>query len=219
MKTADEQIAELQGRAAAGGAVDSLYARPAADANDGLIFVFDDALGDPTSYRRNVLSQPFRSVTVGAATFRGISECHDQRVPMLIAAHWPNATPTMTFFRKSPEGQEEPNFIHTDRDMGEWTAILYLTPRPPDGDGTTFWRHRETGARASIATTQDDLRAEWLMWRDIEQWEPWTTVEAKENRLVLFSAPLFHSRALRENYGHGDEARLTQLVFGVGDLS
>ena len=39
-------------------------------------------------------------------------------------------TPTLNFVRQSPAGQVEPNFIHTDADMGDWTALYYLTADP-----------------------------------------------------------------------------------------
>ena len=219
MKTAAQHIAEMQARAATDGSIDATYARPALSAHQGKVFVIDDVLDDPIAYRELALHQPFESVTVGAATFYGIGTRTDSRLPDFIASTYPSATPTLTFFRKSPKLQAEPNFIHTDRDMGEWTGILYLTEKPAHGDGTTFWMRRDTEARSSTAATLDELHAEWLEWRDMTLWKPWTSIEAKLNRLVLFSAPLFHSRSLRENYGRGDRARLTQLVFGTGDLA
>lgn len=182
------------------------------------LVVLDDALPDPLAYRETALNQPFESFHIAGVTFHGIGQRTTHRLPLFISDHYPNTRPTLTFFRKSPKAQQEPNFVHTDRDMGDWTGILYLNPKPADGDGTTFWRHRETGAHASTATDIDELRMEWESWRDMAIWEPWTTIEAKMNRLVLFSSVLFHSRALRHNYGRGDGARLTQLVFGTGDI-
>jgi hypothetical protein len=181
--------------------------------------VHDGVLADFHAYAHAARGRPFESVTRGATTFHGIAPCEDSTLPDWIRAHYPRAVPTLSFYRQSPAGQVEPNFIHTDRDMGDWTAIFYLTVDPPPEDGTTFWRDRDTGATASTATTEADAAAEWPTWRDADRWEPWHTVDAAPNRLLLFPAPLFHSRAIVDNYGTaGRDARLVQVVFGTGPL-
>ena len=50
-------------------------------------------------------------------------------------------------------------------------------------------------------------------WSDRDQWSLRLHVASRFNRVVLFPAEYFHSRALYENYGDGDTARLTQIVF------
>ncbi len=183
------------------------------------VLVFDDVLPDPEAYRAMALAQPFGDVTVGNATFRGIASCPRLDLLDWIAEQFGDVGKVTTFFRLSPAGQPEPNYIHTDRDMGAWTGIFYLTPQPADGDGTTFWRRVGSGEYQSTGTTMDELLPEWLAWRDLAQWEPWQTVAAKFNRLVCFPAPLFHSRALFDNYGHTqDDARLIQVCFGGTDV-
>jgi hypothetical protein len=180
--------------------------------------IADGVIPDLPTYRDAVLALPFQTVMVGPLPFHGIAPCEDPTLADWITARYPDAQPRMTFFRQSPAGQVEPNFLHTDRDMGDWSGILYLTAHPLIGDGTAFWRDRITGATASTATTAADLFAEGVTWRDPDRWEEWARVKAQPNRLVLFPAPLFHSRAIFENYGTGDEARLIQLVFGTGSL-
>ncbi len=213
MGSFDDAVAHLHEKAVAGTVPDaSTLSAPL------LVRVYDDVLPDPERYRDWALSQPFRTLTFGAATFHGIAACDDPTLSAWVRERYPQAEPGVTFFRRSPSGQVEPNYIHTDRDMGSWTGILYLNPTPADGDGTTFWRRRDTGASASIAVTPDEIRQEWGEWRNPALWEPIATIGAKLNRLLLFSAPLFHSRALPGNYGHGDTARLTQVLFGTGAL-
>jgi hypothetical protein len=183
------------------------------------IRVFDDVLPDPGSYRAMALAQSFHDVSVGAATFHNIAECPSDELLEWITQHFSNATPTLSFFRKSPLWQIEPNFIHTDRDMGDWSGIFYLNPHPPYEDGTRFWRHRVSGATASVSATDEARFAEGLEWRRLEAWEPWDRCQARFNRLLLFPASCFHSRAIDDNYGSGDDARLIQIVFGKGHLS
>ena len=206
-------------RTRAAGAVPPLDSIPAPEAVVGLdaIRVHDDVL--PADYRQWARLRSFGDVPIGPVTFHGIAPCTDDTLTRWIRAHYPHATPTLTFFRQSPAGQVEPNYIHTDRDMGDWTAILYLTEDPRPEDGTRFWRHTATGATASTATTPEAFRAEWRAWCDLTQWEPWHWVPAAPSRLLLFPAPCFHARAMAENYGvAGADARLIQLVFGTGTL-
>jgi hypothetical protein len=181
--------------------------------------VFDDVLEDPIAYREAVLARPFGTVSLGPdLCFQGIQLAEDQTFPRWIARHFPQLTPTLSFFRQSPIGQAEPNYVHTDRDMGDWTGLLYLNPIPAEGDGTTFWCHRSTGGVASTAQGAAALALEHQAWRNETQWEVIAYVAARFGRALLFPAAWFHSRAIPENYGTGDDARLVQVVFGIGAL-
>jgi hypothetical protein len=168
--------------------------------------VLDDVLADPWSYRRWALSQAFQTIVTGDEVWHGIALLTDPTVPTLIADILPGAQTTLTFFRQSPLGQAEPNFIHSDEGMGAWTAILYLTPDPPPEDGTTFWRYRPTGDVSGSARALE---------KDPMLWEPRRQVEARFNRVLVFESLLFHSRAIEANYGEGEDARLIQVAFGT----
>lgn len=182
------------------------------------IFVFDDVLVKPASYRAAALSADFQTVDVGSASFHGIAlGLWDRELPDWLRAQFPGVEPTTSIFRKTPAGQREPHFIHADLDMGDWTAVLYLNPNAPPEDGTSFWRLRASGAIATTTTGREDATpAEWQAWKDRTLWDCWHTVPARFNRVVVFRSPLFHSRAIEENYGAGDDARLIQVVFGQG---
>ena len=167
--------------------------------------VYDDVLPQVAKYRQWALAQEFAVVITVDEEWRGIAHHTDETLARLVAARLPGARTHLTFFRQSPEGQPEPNFIHSDEGMGQWTAVLYLNPEPADGDGTTFWRYRPTGEVYGSARALD---------KDPALWEPWRHVEARFGRLLIFDSLHFHSRAIRENYGHGDDARLVQVAFG-----
>ncbi len=177
-------------------------------------------LVDPWAYGQRARAAAFQDVVMGPITFHGIAPCPFPEIPEWMAAHYPGVTLTTTCLRRSPRGQDEPSFIHQDRDMGQTSGILYLTPDPPPGDGTVFYRRKATGAVQSVASEPDEFQDEWITWRDGEAWEPWTRVEARFGRLVLFPSSYFHARAIRENYGAVDDgsARLVQLLFGMGTL-
>lgn len=175
------------------------------------IFVLDDVLRDPVGYRRAALAQTFGDVAIpGEPVFHGIASA-DEHLARWISWRFPELATSLSFFRKSPAGQEEPNYIHTDQGMGEWTAILYLNERVPAGDGTSFWKHRQSGCVRSVAT--DSLKEEW---HALYKWERIHHVSARFNRMCIFDSRLFHSRGIAENYGAGNEARLIQVAFGTG---
>ena len=173
-----------------------------------MIRVYDDVLPDPMEYRRRALARPFGDVTLGPDTFRGIATPPDNRLTDRFAALRPALSPVMSFLRKSPEGQPEPNFIHSDADMGTATGIYYMNPDPAQGDGTAFWRLSRSGAIGGAWTPEIAEAA-----KSEDGWTRWNSVEACFNRLVVFPADWFHSRALLDNYGSEDKARLIQVVF------
>jgi hypothetical protein len=163
-----------------------------------VIRVIDDVLADPMAYREKTLSLDFSDVTIGDHTFKGIADAKpilEDRITLL------------TFFRKSPQGQLEPNYIHSDAWMGRETGIFYMNPDPPEGDGTTFWKSPE--GRVSGPWTETVAQSA----RSRKGWTAWKRCPAKFNRLVVFDSDLFHSRSILENYGLGDEARLIQVMF------
>jgi len=183
------------------------------------MYVCDDVLEDPANYRAACLQAEYSTLTIGPAHFHGLAKPPDRRIAAWIQQRWPDLTVDTSMLRKSPLGQVEPTFIHQDRDMGTWSALYYLTPEPPAGDGTTFYREKATGRVQSIAQTPDAFLEEWRNWQEPDLWEPWTQVAAKFNRIVVFESSHFHARSIFQNYGTGDDARLIQLVFGTGVLT
>ena len=153
-----------------------------------MIRILDDVLPDPIAYLAAARRRTYGDVKAGADTFKGISICGRSDVAR-VAEEQTGGVTALSFFRRSPEGQVEPNYIHSDEQMGDFTGIYYLNPDPPEGDGTSFWKRQG----AALEHTQ--------------------LVPARFNRLVLFPSHLLHSRALYDNYGHGDSARLIQVIF------
>lgn len=175
--------------------------------------ILDDFLPHPEAYRKAALESTFKTLNFETCTFHGIGEPSSPEVPVRLGRLFPGCNPMITFLRHSPAGQVEPHFIHTDIDMGKWSAILYLNPNPPEGDGTAFWRHEKTG---SIGCMVPHERSE--EGKSAFGWILRNLVQSKFNRLLLFPSDLFHSRAIRANWGQGETARLTQVTFGQGDI-
>jgi hypothetical protein len=175
--------------------------------------IFDNVIDNPEEYRREVLALEFKSYDFGHCVFHGIAiDGPCAQLWQWITAKFPQLKPTLTFFRKSPLGQVEPHFIHTDVDMGEWSALLYLNPERKEGDGTAFWKH-ESGAMESAIPHERSEEG-----RDPARWTMRQLVASRFNRLLMFPSSYFHSRAIHENWGEGDDARLVQVMFGTGVL-
>jgi len=181
--------------------------------HDPRIAVFDAVLRDPVAYARHARSTDSQTYLVGDVEWHGLSACVETEFTDWLYRVRPDLTPSLSLIRRSPLGQVEPNYIHTDRDMGEWTALLYLTDTPDTDDGTDFWRHRWSGATESSSMSPMDKLNEGQAWRDLSQWALRAHVPAVFNRAIIFPASLFHSRAIYANYGVGNESRLTQVVF------
>lgn len=165
------------------------------------VTVQDNVMLNGPAYRHLALCKDYRDVVAGNDTFKGVAA-----TPFYNAFRdwlWlQGLAPTMSFFRKSPAEQPEPHYIHHDAMMGDWTAILYLNPEPHPYDGTVFWEHR-SGARDGECDMED-----------LSQFTERFRVKAQFNRAVIFPSKWFHSRALFDNYGTGDDARLIQVAFG-----
>lgn len=176
------------------------------------IQVFDDVLADPDAFRASVLAEPVVSYQDGQKVFRGLrlpTDAHWATVHDLVARYVPGAVVSLTFARQSPLGQREPNDVHSDIGHGSRTAILYLNPEPADGDGTLFWRHQASGLVRGPWDAQCQADS-----HDRSAWTIWRRVEARYNRLLVFDADLYHSRALVENFGADPEsARLIWIAF------
>lgn len=189
------------------------------------IRIFDDVLRDPTRYREEALRAEYLSYDFGHCVFHGIAAGNGgiggglawppaAELLTWIRGFYPELEPTLTFFRRSPLNQAEPNDIHTDIDMGDWTALLYLNPEPPPGDGTSFWRHKATGTVSSVIPHERSVEGHDRSAWGLREW-----VGGKFNRVLMFPGQLFHSRAIHENYGRDESARLVQVVFGKGELT
>lgn len=180
------------------------------DSVAGLYHVIDDFVPDPLGYLEHALIQPYKSYDFGHCVFHGIAALPlENHCTIALGKKFPILRPHLSFFRKSPLDQQEPNDIHTDIDMGELTAILYLNENPPVGDGTAFWKHKTLETTGSFVPHEHSKEGTCR-----ENFEQIRLVEAKFNRLLVFKSHLFHSRSLYRNWGTGDEARLTQVTFG-----
>lgn len=174
------------------------------------VIIEDDVVPMPLTYRGMALARPYTDVQAGIDTFHGVAPADALSIdPWFLdwIRQQGRYETTLSILRQSPADQPEPHYIHHDAMMGDWTAILYLNPEPHPGDGTVFWEHRsgECGPHPGNMHAWSD---------DVSQFTERFRVKAQFNRAVIFPSKWFHSRALFENYGTGDDARLIQVAFG-----
>jgi hypothetical protein len=148
--------------------------------------VVDNFLPNADHHLKNVLSGQFYDVADGDKVFKGIQPRDGDEVAQLLLNMYPDYEIAHNFIRLSPYGQIEPNFIHTDEMMGDLTAILYLTKKPPKDDGTTLYD---------------------------ESYNKILITNAKFNRLFVFDSTILHSRNIFDNYGQGEYSRIIQVAF------
>lgn len=137
--------------------------------------------------------------------------------------------PNLMFFRLANEDTESAS-IHSDRETGNWTCVVYLSEHDQPS-GTAFYRHKPTGLIEMPTVREmkemgifEQLRAD-IASRDPDKWEQIDYVEGKYNRALIFYAPLFHSRFPINGIGKTeDEGRLVWVshfykLNGYGQLS
>lgn len=126
-------------------------------------------------------------------------------------------------FQIQPVDYEEKSFIHGD--PSEWAAVLYLNKDCDGKPGTNFYRHKETGierlkigvdlmfAAIENGVQPDEILAPLIRDRfDPSKWDVTLSVPVKYNRLVLYSARLYHRNAVTWGTDIHD-ARLVQSFF------
>lgn len=151
------------------------------------LIVLDDVLINPEAYVSEALSIGFSDVAGGEQVFKGIQPRSIDEFQVFVEEYFDGLyETTYNFIRQSPQGQLEPNYIHTDEMMGDILAILYLNQSHPMTDGTIIY---------------DDSKNKRCQ------------VFMKFNRAVIFSTSLPHSRSWYDNFGEGNSSRLVQILF------
>lgn len=122
--------------------------------------------------------------------------------------------PNSMFFR-STNADTEAAYVHSDREAGDFTCIVYLSDHA-DRYGTGFYKHRETGMThmPSFAELREKpdlfakLKGEMVDGSE-SYWEQLDFVRGQYNRAVIFDAPRFHARSPRHGFGaNAEEGRI-----------
>jgi hypothetical protein len=125
--------------------------------------------------------------------------------------------PNSMFFRVTNESTEGA-YVHSDREAGDFTCIVYLSEHGETKSGTGFYRHRETGMThmPSFAEMAEDKESFAKLKQEMvggseDHWELLDFVRGVYNRAVIFDAPRFHARSPR--HGIADTAEAGRMVW------
>jgi len=154
---------------------------------------------------------------VGSSIYEGMGFWGDHAllIASLMRAVGGVVVPNAMFFRVTNVGMERA-YIHSDRESGNHTCVVYLTDHDEES-GTAFFKHKRTGMIAMPSFIQmhqdgilDELKND-MVSRDQEKWVQTDYVRGEKNRALIFPAPLFHSRFPLE--GIGTDAESGRLVW------
>lgn len=100
-------------------------------------------------------------------------------------------------------------WIHAD-EINAFAAVVYLTPDPPEGTGTGFFKNKRNGL--SVEPRSNPVRYKPEEASDFDQWEMVDYCENVFNRCVIFNAKQYHSAT--KYFGTTlENSRLTQVFF------
>lgn len=152
---------------------------------------------------------------VGSSVYTGMNFWgeHALMVHALGRAFGGPVIPNSMFFRVTNEDTEAA-YVHSDREAGDYTAIVYLSEHEGDGaSGTGFYRNRRTGLLQMPPfdlMRQDPAEFELLKSEMVggsdEHWELLDFVRGRFNRCLMFDAPLFHARHPKRGFDTTAEA-------------
>lgn len=182
------------------------------------VIVIDNFTPDIDAVRASALRSGFgtwrpNKGEVGSSVYDGMNFWGNHAMMLGALMHHTGCltVPNSMFFRVTNRNTEAA-YVHSDREAGEYTCIVYLSEHPEERSGTGFYRHRETGAvcmesfeqMAGDPTRFDRLKEQMVRGSD-DDWELVRFVEGRYNRAVIFYAPLFHARSPRHGIGEGAE--------------
>lgn len=154
---------------------------------------------------------------VGSSVYEGMGFWgeHALMIAALTRAVGGIVIPNSMFFRVTNVGMERA-YIHSDRESGSHTCVVYLTEHEKES-GTAFFQHKRTGMKEMPSFREmhetglmDELKQD-MVSRDADKWKQLDYVRGIKNRALIFNAPLFHSRFPLD--GIGSDAQSGRLVW------
>jgi Family of unknown function (DUF6445) len=174
------------------------------------IIITDGFYKNPDEVRAEVLASPFNfsGNYPGKRTTPFRSERLRKTIQELVGRDiaTENADDFRTQFQIATAGDR--SWVHYDS-SSQYAGVLYLTPEAPLGCGTSFFRHRETGADRYSGGDDTKFNLEGC---DDTKWVETDIVCNRYNRLVLYDSKLFHRSS--QYFGESLESgRLFQVFF------
>jgi uncharacterized protein DUF6445 len=192
--------------------------------------VVDHFVPQPDKVRESALLSGFgtwrpNKGEVGSSVYEGMNFWGDHATLLRALAKVTQRQifPNSMFFRVTNETTEGA-YVHSDREAGDYTAIVYLSRHGEGSTGTGFYKHRETGMTHMPSFAQMSADPEFfdrfkkeMVEGSAEHWHQTRFVPGDFNRALIFEAPLFHSRIPKHGFGFSPETGRMVWVchFGV----
>ncbi len=178
--------------------------------NEGVLVV-DNFVTDPDKVRASALAAGFgtwkpNKGEVGSSIYDGMSFWgdHGTLLTSLTRTMGYALIPNSMFFRVTNK-DTEPAYVHSDREAGNYTAIVYLS-RHEKISGTGFFTHKRTGMTIMPPLAELSKRKDYAQFKDEmvkahpDDWTLRRFVPGEYNRALIFRAPLFHARIPRHGF-------------------
>lgn len=182
-----------------------------------LLRVINDFCPEIESVRDSFLASGFGNFTpnsskAGSGKYTGVNfvGLHHLLLYRVIQGLGCTFIPNSMFARITNEDTEKA-YIHSDREHGNITAIVYLS-KHDQPSGTAFYRHRETGLLEMPSEwMNDEDRGKEMVEASDDVWEQTDYIGGIYNRAIIFNAPLFHGRF--PNTGIGTDEETGRMVW------
>lgn len=187
--------------------------------------VIDNFFEDPAKEREQALEATYQTIEHNTLKYRGISFVEDAAAVSKIEKLTGSKLEARVMYRRYLENEENETYIHSDVDIGTYTAIAFLNPPEQCFGGTAFWRHRQHKWIGQPKTPEEILEGHgedtlefWAkIYRDgfdESKWIMRRCVPMRYNRLIIFPSHWFHSRYPKKAFGTEiGNSRLIKVFF------
>lgn len=182
--------------------------------------VFDDFFDDPDKVRKMIEAEPMGDeIAPDGVVYPGIVKIPaelsieiKERLCSALKKDYEDIDAKMMFARYSFSDMQPPHWAHSDKEMADFVALIYLSPKADEmKDGTLLLRHKvydlelhpEEGGMRDILIKHANT---------LDMWEETFYFPARYNRIAVINTEYIHAAASRFGFNK-DEARLVITVF------
>lgn len=186
-----------------------------------MVYIFDDFLDDFDSYYKDVRSAKFADVISQGKSYKDISQeispdiLYNNLIDKLPFGT-ENVLSFLRAYKKVPDYKPH-SWIHSDVLFSNWIAIFMVQSSEfPQDDAVALWDHLDLGGPGYCLKDLTDPNAATMDKHTLDpgKWKIRERIEFRKNRLVMFPAHYFHSKANLGN--HGDiisNCRIVHVMF------
>lgn len=185
------------------------------------LHVIDDFYNNPDDVRANALLQSFevRGNYPGLRT-QPVESSHSLYLKKFIEdtiLHRPITYWSLDDYNTSFQYTTENDTTWVHHDATVWAGVLYLTPNPPPGYGTSIYSRKDNGVY-ECTSSETEYNQDSDLIGNLDNWRPELVVENRYNRLILYRGALYHRSSIPGFGTVPENSRLFQVFFFDTDL-